>query len=166
MSDLIPAIKYEMKNPKWDLRFLKLAKEVASWSRDPSTQTGAVIVRPNRSVVSVGFNGFPQNMPDLPELYANREEKYSRIVHCEMNAFIFAYGDVQGCTLYTWPFASCDRCAVHMLQAGIKRFVFPTLPPDKVERWGEPLARTKKYFNECKVEYEEILEQFPPRETE
>ena len=29
---------------KWDKRYLALAKEVASWSKDPSTQVGAVTV--------------------------------------------------------------------------------------------------------------------------
>jgi deoxycytidylate deaminase len=31
---------------KWDIRYLELAKHGSSWSKDPSTQTGAVIVRP------------------------------------------------------------------------------------------------------------------------
>src|SRR5271157_2853870 len=94
---------------KWDLRFLEMAKLVAGWSKDPSTQTGAVIVRPNRSVASVGFNGFPQKMDDRSELYTNRDEKYSRIVHCEMNALQFCQDDnVDGYTLYTHPFISCD----------------------------------------------------------
>jgi len=29
---------------KWDSRFMDLARLVASWSKDPSTQVGAVIV--------------------------------------------------------------------------------------------------------------------------
>ena len=28
---------------KWDLRFLEMGKLVSMWSKDPSTQTGAVI---------------------------------------------------------------------------------------------------------------------------
>ena len=70
--------------------FLELAKLASTRSKDPSTKTGAVIVRPNKTVVSVGFNGFPQGMPDDEELYKDRDEKYSRIVHCEVNALIFA----------------------------------------------------------------------------
>ena len=95
--------------PKWDVRFILMARFVSEWSKDPSTKTGAVIVRPDRSVTSVGFNGFPKNMPDDPALYANREEKYSRVVHCEINASIHSREPVAGYTLYTWPFASCDR---------------------------------------------------------
>ena len=29
---------------KWDYRFIKLAKEIASWSKDPSTKVGAIAV--------------------------------------------------------------------------------------------------------------------------
>jgi len=141
---------------KWDIRFLLLAKHVSTFSKDPSTQTGAVITRPNRSVCSVGFNGFPQPIFDDPALYANREDKYARVVHCEVNAQIFAYGPVTGFTLFTWPFASCERCAVQMLQAGIVRFVFPSTPDHLMERWGKSLDLTKKLLAEAGVEAVEI----------
>ncbi len=141
---------------KWDQRFLELSKLVASWSKDPSTQTGAVIVSPDRTIIAVGYNGFPKGMDDTPELYANREIKYSRIVHCEMNAVLNAKQSVEGCTLYTWPFASCDRCAVHMIQAGIKTFVFPKLPVELEGRWKDSVAKTKAYFEEAGVNWREI----------
>ena len=124
-----------MNNTKWDLRFLDVAKLVATWSKDPSTKCGAVIVRPNKSIVSTGFNGFPQSMSDAPELYAEREVKYSRVVHCEINALLFTREPVNGYTLYTTG-PCCDRCAVQMIQAGISRFVAYTAP-DMMERWGE-----------------------------
>ena len=91
-----------MFNEKWDLRFLELAKVVASWSKDPSTQTGAIIVRPDKTIVSVGFNGFAQSMPDNSLLYDNREEKYSRIIHCEMNALLRAFEIVSFLRLYSF----------------------------------------------------------------
>jgi dCMP deaminase len=141
---------------KWDDRFLELAKLISTWSKDPSTQTGAVIVRPDRTIISVGYNGFPKGMNDEPKLYADRETKYSRIVHCEMNAILNAKQSVEGCTLYTVPFASCDRCAIHCLQAGIKTFVFPTLPKKLEKRWSESVFKTKCYFHEAGVEYREI----------
>jgi dCMP deaminase len=140
-------------NEKWDRRFLEMAALVACWSKDPSTKTGAVIVRPDKSVAAVGFNGFPAGMDDSEELYADRETKYSRTVHCEINAMIHACGPVRGYTLYTVPFASCDRCAVQMIQAGISRFVFPELADDKIERWGAALERTVSYFMEMGIPY-------------
>ena len=44
--------------PNWDIRFLKMAEMVSLWSKDTSTKTGAVIVRPDHSVASLVFNGF------------------------------------------------------------------------------------------------------------
>lgn len=140
---------------KWDKRFLDLAALVAGWSKDPSTKTGAVIVDDSRRVISVGYNGFPQRMPDFTALYEDREQKYSRIVHCEVNALLFARGSVNDCTLYTYPFMSCDRCVVQMLQAGIGRFVAPKPTEDALTRWGDAFARTKKYILECAALYKE-----------
>ena len=134
---------------KWDKRFLDMAKLVSTWSKDPSTQTGAVIVRPDKSVASVGFNGFPRGMPDHDELYDLRSEKYSRIIHCEMNAMQFAQdASLLGYTLYTYPFLSCDRCYVHMLQSGITRFVAPKCPPELEERWGDAFDKVRSYASE------------------
>lgn len=140
---------------KWDVRFLELAQKMASFSKDPSTKVGAIIAR-ERVQVSCGFNGFPQGMPDDPVLYDNRTEKYSRIIHAEMNAFIFAERPVRGTTIYTWPFATCDRCAVHLLQAGIREFVFPKLPERLIERWGESVERSKRYFDEMRADWIEV----------
>ena len=75
---------------KWDQRFMDLAQLVSTWSKDPSTKTGAVLVSPDKKDVILGFNGFPSRMSDAPELYANREVKYSRVVHCEVNAVLHA----------------------------------------------------------------------------
>lgn len=98
-------------------------------------------------------------MPDDEELYANREEKYSRIVHCEMNALIYAEKHLpSGTTLYTYPFMSCDRCVVHMLQAGIRRFVAPQATKEQCERWGDSFAKTRKYVLECGGELVEYYE--------
>jgi len=139
-----------MFGEKWDFRFLQMARLVSTWSKDPSTQTGAVIVSPEKRVISVGFNGFPSAMPDERAHYANREEKYSRIVHCEMNALILAPGRIPwNSVLYTYPFMSCDRCAVHMIQAGIHNYVYPALTPEHEARWGAAMTKTHQYFTEC-----------------
>lgn len=133
-----------------------MARLVSTWSKDPSTQTGAVIVSRDRRVVSVGFNGFPGKMPDLPENYNNREEKYSRIVHCEMNALLFAKESVVGCTLYVWPFIPCDRCFVHMAQSGITRYVSPIPSKELLIRWGDAFEKVRSYAKEMNLEILEL----------
>jgi dCMP deaminase len=146
-----------MKTLKWDIRFLQMARLVSTFSKDPSTQTGAVIVRPDRTVCSVGFNGFPMDMPDKPEWYNDREEKYSRIIHCEMNALLHAREPVKGYTLYNWAAACCDRCVVHMVQAGIKTFVNPLPTEDMLSRWGPAFEKTKRYIADCGAVSREYL---------
>ncbi len=144
---------------KWDKRFLEMAKLVSTWSKDPSTPTGAVIVRPDRSIASTGFNGFPRNMPDLEEKYEDRENKYNRIIHCEMNAALFSHDHtMQGYTLYTWPFLSCHRCFVHMVQIGITRFVCPIPNADILSRWSDSISMVYTYAKECK---NIIIDEFP-----
>lgn len=144
-----------MTPDKWDLRFVEMAKFVSQWSKDPSTKTGAVLVRPDRTIASVGFNGFPQGMRDDDALYAEREIKYSRVIHCEMNAVLFCRDPLPltGYTLYTTG-PNCDRCAVHMIQAGIRRFVFPAASPEQYKRWN--LDRTMGYFLEAQAEVIQI----------
>jgi dCMP deaminase len=141
---------------KWDKFYLELAEKISELSKDPSTKTGAVIVTPDNVVLSMGYNGFPRKIEDTEERLNDRETKYELIVHCEMNALIHAERNVSGHTLYTWPFLSCPRCAVHMIQAGITRVVAPRCPADKLDRWNDALERTKKLFDEAGIEVVEV----------
>jgi dCMP deaminase len=134
---------------KWDLRFLALAKLVSSWSKDPSTQTGAIIVDRDGAVVSLGYNGFARGVEDTPERWNNRELKYPLVVHCERNAIIFAKRDLSGCTLYTWPLMSCSPCAGMVVQAGITRCV---APENDNPRWQADFVLSKQQFAEAGVQ--------------
>ena len=49
---------------KWDIRYLKLAEEVSSWSKDPSTKIGAIAVGNKGQVLAQGYNGFPRGIID------------------------------------------------------------------------------------------------------
>lgn len=123
------------------LRYIALAENIATWSKDPSTKCGAILVRENGSIASMGYNGFPQGMRDDPNLYADREKKYSRIIHAEMNALMFCLDPLplRGHTLYT-TVAPCDRCAAHMVQAGLRKFVFKMPSKEQMKRWNSEVA--------------------------
>jgi dCMP deaminase len=141
----------------WDQYFLRIAAVAASKSKDPSTQVGAVIVRPDRTIVSVGYNGFPRGVADTPERLNDRPTKYSLVVHAEMNAILSARESLNGYTLYTVPFMPCDRCFVHVIQAGIKRVVFPPATSSQQERWGEAFARVRTLAEETNIILQEYL---------
>lgn len=136
----------------WDTWFVNLARYISTASKDPSTQTGAVIVDNTRRIISTGYNGFPVGVDDHPERYANRELKYKMIVHCERNALLFAREALHGCTLYTWPFMSCSVCAAMVIQSGIKRCVAPEIPEHLRERWAEDMTLSSQMFAEAGVE--------------
>jgi dCMP deaminase len=144
------------RRAKWDRYYLGMAIYVATASKDPSTKCGAVIVRPNNTIASVGYNGFPRGMPDDPELYADRPTKYSRIIHAEMNAILNAQCSVDGCTLYV-TLTPCDRCAVFIAQAGITRVVCQKPTADLLERWSESFNKTEEIFALAgiQIDYEE-----------
>jgi len=142
---------------KWDVRFMEMCRLVARWSKDPSTKCGAVIVRPDNTVVSLGYNGFPQGIEDTDERLNNRELKYEMVVHAEMNAVLFTREPVAGCTLYVTPYPPCCRCAVHLIQAKIAKVVAPAPEPDKLERWGESFKLTRSLFAEAGVDYVEVV---------
>lgn len=137
---------------KKHLRFVYLAEHVSTWSKDPSTKTGCVIVRPDLTVAALGYNGFPRAIRDVDELLNNREEKYKRTIHCEMNAILSARERLDGYTLYNWPGGSCERCAVHVIQAGIVKVISPKIANDFAERWKEQTKLANELFREAGVE--------------
>lgn len=95
---------------KWDRRMLGLVNLVATWSKDPSTGVGAVIVDSKNRIVSVGFNGFPRAVCDSDEALFDRDEKLRRTIHAEENALLFAGRSVEGCTIYvTHPPCAAPR---------------------------------------------------------
>src|SRR5690349_10218483 len=122
-------------NASWCIKFLDLAHHVAMWSKDPSTQVGAVIANDMKLVVGIGYNGFPRGVDDDPRRYKDREAKYPRIVHAEVNAILNAVSSVAGCTLYCTHYP-CNECAKTIIQAGIGAICSPKPSDDMLSRWG------------------------------
>ena len=141
---------------KWDDRFIDLAEFVAGWSKDPSTQVGAVIANSNtKRVVSMGFNGFPAGVDDSEDRLGTRAIKYEMVVHAEANALLFAGPAAEGCTLYVTPLPPCARCAVLIIQAGINRVVCP-LPDKTKEPWATQSRISETMFGEAGVQLDYI----------
>lgn len=133
--------------PKWDERFLDMAAHVGSWSKDPGTQVGAVIVRPDRTIASVGYNGFPRGVGDQ---YTTRDDKLLRTVHAEMNAILTAREDLAGCTLYVYPLCPCSTCAGAIIQSGITTVVYPLAVPRP--EWEASFMASADMFQQAGVQ--------------
>lgn len=122
---------------KWDTRFMRLAREISTWSRDPSSKIGAVIVNDDHRILATGYNGFPRGIADNDTRLNDREVKYSLIVHAEMNALmnaLYSGVSVKGATLYVYGLPVCDNCTKSVIQAGISRVVI-TYPELSAEKW-------------------------------
>lgn len=144
------------KKTNWDLRFINLAGHFAGWSKDPSTQVGAVIVDDKRRVLAHGYNGFPRGVEDSPERYEDREQKYPRAVHAEMNAILNTGTpwQLEGAVLYS-TMTPCCECAKAIIQVGIKRVMIPIQRAAVTEagkRWEKSFDVTYSMFKEAGVE--------------
>lgn len=136
---------------KWDERFVRIAHEVATWSKDPGTKVGAVLVNDKR-ILATGYNGFPSGISDSLDRYTDREVKLAYTVHAEVNALLNAAKNgarTEGSTLYT-TFHPCVNCAASVIQGGIARVVCPTVDSSP-ERWRENFTRAKDLLSEAGV---------------
>lgn len=139
-----------MQSSKWDDRFLSLANLVSSWSKDPSTKVGAVIVNDNNQVLSTGYNGFPRGLDDSMEKYSDRPYKYAHVIHAEHNAILHCGHSMKDATIYV-THQPCPHCAGIISSVGIKNVIFKK--SDIANKWGDSFD----VFRQTNINVKEIL---------
>lgn len=138
----------------WKLRFIKLAEFISTFSKDPSSKIGAVIVDKNNRIISTGYNGLACGVNDTKKRYNDRSLKYAMILHAEENAILFAKQDLSGCSLFVSGLPPCSHCAALIIQSGIKKvYVKDCTIPD---RWLDNIKLSYQQFIEAGVEIEFI----------
>jgi dCMP deaminase len=140
---------------KWTKRYLQLAKEVSTWSKDPSRKIGAVAVGSKGQILSQGYNGFPRGIKDTVWRLGDRPTKYKYVVHAEMNVIYNATSNgvsLDGASLYVYGLPVCSECAKGIIQVGIKE-VYIFIDQDVDSKWMESWNITCELFNEAYVEY-------------
>lgn len=141
---------------KWDKRWLEIAENISTWSKDPSTQIAAIAVKDKR-LIATGYNGFPRNIEDLDDRWNNREEKYKYVVHAEMNCIYNANyhnQSLKGSTMYIVGLPVCHECAKGIIQAGVIRVVAEF--KDAPLKWARSTEITEKMFKEAGIIYDQI----------
>lgn len=153
-----------MNREKWDRRFLELAKLVSTWSKDPSTKVGAVLVNDLQQVVGLGYNGFARGVADTDERLTDRETKYKLVVHAEVNAILQAGHHARGSMLYVYPSFTmppiCHDCCKTAIQAGVVGIVgyTPDLSDPRVQRWVNSIATAREMWLETGRTWREYSE--------
>jgi len=112
-----------IKQHKYDVAYLRMAREWAKLSYCNRRQVGALIVR-DRMIISDGYNGTPSGF----ENFCEDDEGYTKwyVLHAEANAILKVAGSTQSCenaTLYI-TMSPCKDCSKLIHQSGIKRVVF------------------------------------------
>ena len=118
------------KETRKHLLWIDLADRISKESKDRSTKVGCVIVSPDNTILSTGWNGFPRNVDDNDESKHERPAKYEWTEHAERNAVFNAAREgiqLKGATAYLnyEPFCVCVPCVRALHQAGIVRLVGP-----------------------------------------
>lgn len=94
-------------------------------------------------------------MRDDAHLYEDRDVKYERVIHAEVNAIFNAQHSVRGCTLYVNR-PPCAHCSLSIIQSGIKKVVAEVSTSEEfLKRWRASMLKTKAFFEEAGIEYVE-----------
>ena len=134
----------------------EIAKLVSTWSKDPSTSVGAVLVGEKGQIISTGYNGFARGIDDSLKRYNDRETKYKYVIHAELNSILNAIhsnADPRNSTLYVYGLPICHDCAKTIIQAGIKKVI---MNKTNNKRWNESGKLSFSMFDEVGISYEFI----------
>ena len=119
-----------LKQKKYDIAYLKMAKEWTKLSYCHRRQVGALIVK-DKMIISDGYNGTPTGFENVCEDEENNTKWY--VLHAEANAIMKVAASTQSCegaTLYI-TLSPCRECSKLIFQSGIKRVVYIVEYKDK-----------------------------------
>lgn len=131
-----------IKEKEWDARFMRVAREVGSWTSCIRRPVGAVIVK-NHRILTTGYNGSPQGilscrergvcLRDKLQIPSGTRQEMCYAIHAEQNAVVQAAKtnvSVDGATIYV-THQPCSLCTRILINAGIKRIVYAEGYPDE-----------------------------------
>jgi dCMP deaminase len=141
---------------KWSQRWLRLAHEVAAWSKD-HVKVGAVIADRNRNPRGFGYNGMPRGIDDLAPSRLEKPKKLWYFEHAERNV-IYACArngiSCDDCTIYVTHFPCCD-CTRAIIQSGITHVVVDVacMDADTVfyQKWQDQITESQLMLQEAGI---------------
>jgi dCMP deaminase len=145
-----------MNELDWDFFYTRMARFVATKSKDERTKCGCVLVGPNKEVRSIGYNGLPRKIK-YTEKRNQRPNKYFYYEHAERNAIYNAIRigvTLEGCTAYITG-TPCADCARGLIQTGVTRVVVPNEHQFKDEErqkvWKTNMEAAREMLEEAGV---------------
>ena len=105
--------RFDLKNET----FMNIAHEIANLGTCKRLKVGAVLLRKDGSVASMGYNGAPSGMDHCTDETCNSENRCIHTLHAEENALRFSTGDIYRAYLTHEP---CLNCTRDMALRGVK----------------------------------------------
>ena len=108
---------------KYHALYWAIAETAAEESYAYIAQVGAVVVT-SSGMLSIGWNGMPSGMPNVPEYFDSEGKLQTRpeVIHAERNALDKMHRQgisTHGCIVFT-TLSPCLNCAKSLLGLGIK----------------------------------------------
>jgi len=103
----------------WETYALKLALVASERSEDPYLKVGCCVLRNDKSVAGLGYNGAPSG---INIDWANRDERRKRVIHAEVNAL--RYTNPGECRLLACTHLPCNDCLRMIASYGIGKVAF------------------------------------------
>jgi len=129
-------IEVRHPRPSWDDYAMNLAAVVATRSEDPWLKVGAVLLRPDHSVASVGYNGSAPGAENID--WYDRDGRRKYVIHAEVNALRYATPhEIEFCVSTTMP---CTACMAQLAAFGVKRVAYRDHLPSTVYNEDDVLA--------------------------
>ena len=141
-----------------DRILMEKAEILSRMSDDPRKKVGAIIGYPDGSIVAMGFNDLELGTKNREKILNDKKLKNEVIIHAERNAINNASNssaiNLAVCSIYV-SFAPCEECAKCIIQAGIRRVLFPKMG-DPSSSWWESAERAKELMRNAGLEFVEV----------
>lgn len=134
-------------------------QNAAQFSKDPSTQTGSVLIgfyadTKEPWIIGEGANFFPKGVRETPERW-DRSVKLQFIEHAERNCIYAAArrgNRTEGSVMFC-PWYACTDCARAIIEARVKTVIGHKACYDKTpERWRSSIQTAFEMLEEAGVE--------------
>lgn len=104
---------------------MEMAQTVSKLSKDPSTKIGSILIRPDNTVASVGYNGFPSNTLDEQHHFTDKDFKYKYIIHGEENAILNCQDhSLKNYSIFIYGLPPCTNCLSKIINCGISSIYY------------------------------------------
>ena len=109
------------QRPDWYKYALMLAETASKRSEDPYMKVGAVVVRKDNSVASIGYNGVP---PGIKIDWTDRDKRRKFVIHAEINALRYIHKSDSEGGFIAITHRPCSACLPVIAAHGIVHVVY------------------------------------------